>query len=133
MTQRTAIFIAKAARIHALLKGQTAVTAEDIREIVPKLYRHRILLGFSAGDMTTDMLIQEILERVPETKAGLEAMAEAEAQRLTAEDPAETPSTWAARGKTALRWSLILGIPAAALIALWANWSAILALLGLGG
>jgi len=68
MVTRASIFMEKAARINALMKGRSWVTPEDIREVAPKILRHRIILSYAAGDMTTDQLIQKILAAVPVPK-----------------------------------------------------------------
>jgi MoxR-like ATPase len=65
MITRAAIFLEKAARINALIKGRSWVLPEDVRDVAPKILRHRILMSYSAGDLTPDKLIQEILKRVP--------------------------------------------------------------------
>ncbi|MFH2204630.1 MAG: MoxR family ATPase [Elusimicrobiota bacterium] len=65
MITRASIFMEKAARIHALMQGRSYVTPQDIRDIAPKILRHRIILSYAAGERTTDDLIREILHRLP--------------------------------------------------------------------
>ena len=61
MVTRASIMMEKAARIQALMNGRSYVTAEDVMKVAPKILRHRIILSYAAGEMTTDQLITEIL------------------------------------------------------------------------
>ncbi|MBI5596560.1 MAG: MoxR family ATPase [Elusimicrobia bacterium] len=61
MVTRASIMMEKAARIQALMNGRSFVTAEDVMKVAPKILRHRIILSYAAGEMTTDQLIAEIL------------------------------------------------------------------------
>ncbi len=58
------------AKIHALLEGRYAVSADDIRRVATPAMRHRLILSFEgdAEGIGTDAVIKEILERTPETK-----------------------------------------------------------------
>lgn len=62
---RASIMLEKAARIHAMMAGRTYVKPEDVQAVAPRILRHRIILSYAAGEMTTDALIAEILATVP--------------------------------------------------------------------
>jgi MoxR-like ATPase len=56
------------AKIGALLDGRYNVSFADVRAIVPHALRHRLILSFEgqAEGVTTDQVIAELLEAVPE-------------------------------------------------------------------
>jgi MoxR-like ATPase len=64
---RAVIGLAKAARAKALLQGHAYVTPQDIKEIAPAILRHRLIASYEAEaeDLTTDDLVQRLLEHVP--------------------------------------------------------------------
>ncbi|OQY34704.1 MAG: ATPase [Spirochaetaceae bacterium 4572_59] len=64
---RASIFLCQAARGLALMQGRNYVTPQDIREIVPDVLRHRIVISYEAEaeGITSDDLIQKILDSVP--------------------------------------------------------------------
>ena len=59
-----------AGRVRALMNGRFNVSCDDIRQVAPQALRHRIILNFEgeAEGVTTDDLLDEILEHVPETR-----------------------------------------------------------------
>ncbi len=59
-----------AGRVRALMDGRFNVSCDDIRQVAPQALRHRIILNFEgeAEGVTTDDLLDEILEHVPETR-----------------------------------------------------------------
>lgn len=61
--------ILKTARIHALIRGETAVGYEDIEAVLRPSLRHRILLNFEgeAEGVDTDEILAEILEKTPKS------------------------------------------------------------------
>ncbi len=63
---RASIFLAKAARAHAFLKGRGYVVPEDIRAIGYEVLRHRVLVTFEAeaDEMTSDDIIKEIFDHI---------------------------------------------------------------------
>lgn len=63
---RATIFLIKAARAHAFLRGRSYVTPEDIKNIAPDVLRHRIVVTFEAEaeEITPDRIIQQLLNRV---------------------------------------------------------------------
>jgi len=63
---RAAIYLLKAARIHALLEGRAWAGPGDVEAVAHRILRHRIILGFSAPrDLTTDKVVEAILAHVP--------------------------------------------------------------------
>lgn len=70
---RGAQTIALAAKVRALLDGRINVAYEDIRRVYLPALRHRVILNFEAQaeGLTTDDVLLEILEKVPETMEDL--------------------------------------------------------------
>jgi MoxR-like ATPase len=48
------------------MAGRSFVTPQDIKDLAPDVFRHRILLSYEAEaeNVTTDEIIQRILKRV---------------------------------------------------------------------
>ncbi|HEX9691125.1 MAG TPA: MoxR family ATPase [Gemmatimonadales bacterium] len=63
---RASIYLARAARAHAFLRGRAYVVPEDVKAVAPDVLRHRVLLTFEAEaeDMTSDDVIARMLEAV---------------------------------------------------------------------
>ncbi len=63
---RATIYLAQAARVHALLGGRAFVTPQDIKTIGPDVLRHRVLISYEAEaqDMTSDDLVREVFNTV---------------------------------------------------------------------
>lgn len=63
---RASIYLIVAARAHAFLKGRGFVTPEDIKQIVPDVMRHRIIVSYEAEaeEITSAEIIQRILDHV---------------------------------------------------------------------
>lgn len=61
------------AKAYALLEGRFAVTIDDIKTIAHSVLRHRILINFQAEaqSMTTDSVVDALLEDVPEPQSPL--------------------------------------------------------------
>lgn len=59
---RAPLMFLRAARARAFLDGRKAVTPEDIKAVAPDILRHRIIPSHQAGELTTDQMIQEILD-----------------------------------------------------------------------
>lgn len=57
-----------AGKVHALLDDRSHLSCEDIRHAVFPALRHRILLNFEgeAEEISTDAILSEILEQIPE-------------------------------------------------------------------
>ncbi len=64
---RSSIGMFIASKAHALLNGRPYVTAQDVKDVAPRVLRHRIILNFEgeAEDITTDDIVEEILQKVP--------------------------------------------------------------------
>lgn len=64
---RATLALDRCARAEAWLSGRDHVTPDDIRSIFFDVLRHRIILSFAAeaGGMTTDNVLQRILDTVP--------------------------------------------------------------------
>lgn len=58
-----------AAKIRALFAGRYAPSIDDVRQVARPALRHRVLLNFEgeAESITTDKVIDEILQELPET------------------------------------------------------------------
>jgi len=59
------------AKIKALLDGRFAASIDDVRKVALPALRHRTMLNFEgeAEGVSTDKVIEEILQKTPETKA----------------------------------------------------------------
>jgi MoxR-like ATPase len=65
---RGAQTVALAAKVRALLDGRYNVSFEDVRRVYLPAMRHRVILNFEAQaeSLTTDQILLEILEKLPE-------------------------------------------------------------------
>ena len=63
---RATIYLARAAKAMALLRGRGYVAPEDVKELAPDVLRHRIVLTYEAEaeEVSTDELIGRLLDRV---------------------------------------------------------------------
>lgn len=63
---RATIFLVKAAKAHAFLRGRGYVTPDDVKQIAPDVLRHRVLVTFEAEaeNVTSAQIIQQILNKV---------------------------------------------------------------------
>jgi MoxR-like ATPase len=63
---RATIFLIKAAKAHAFLRGRGYVTPDDIKQVAPDVLRHRIIVTFEAEaeEITSAQVIQQILSKV---------------------------------------------------------------------
>ena len=64
---RATLALNLAARGNALLRGRAYATPQDVKEVVHDVLRHRVLLTYEAEaeNMTSDMIIDRILDAVP--------------------------------------------------------------------
>jgi MoxR-like ATPase len=64
---RSSIGMFIASKAHALMNGRGYVTAQDVKDVAPRVLRHRIILNFEgeAEQVDTDSIVEEILQRVP--------------------------------------------------------------------
>ena len=72
---RAAIFLLKAAKINALLEGRAFVDPSDVRAVANRILRHRLTLSYSAQNLTTDMVVDSILKKVPMPRPRVRATA----------------------------------------------------------
>lgn len=63
---RASIYLALASKAQAFLQGRSYVTPEDVREVLPDVLRHRLILTFEAEaeEVTVENVIQRIVETV---------------------------------------------------------------------
>lgn len=63
---RASIFLSRAAKAHAFLRGRGYATPEDVKVVGPDVLRHRIILSYEAEaeEKTTDDIIKKIFENV---------------------------------------------------------------------
>ncbi len=63
---RATINLALASKAKAFMSGRSFVTPQDIKDLAPDVFRHRILLSYEAEaeNVSTDDIIQRILQRV---------------------------------------------------------------------
>lgn len=64
---RATISLKNAAKAQAFLDGRTFVTPQDIKDLAPDVMRHRLRPSYEAEaeDLTTDDIIQRILDTIP--------------------------------------------------------------------
>src|SRR6188508_1522382 len=70
---RAAQFLVLGAKARALTSGRYHVSFEDIKAMAHPVMRHRVLINFRAESegITTDQIIDELLERVPVPVSGM--------------------------------------------------------------
>jgi len=71
---RASIHLIEAARALAFLRGRTYVLPEDVTDLVPDVFRHRLVLTYEAlaEGMTPDHLIRRIMHHIPAPEKPLE-------------------------------------------------------------
>ena len=64
---RASIALAMAARAQAFLEGRAYVTPHDVKSIAMEVLRHRVIVSYEAEarDITSDQLVQRILDQLP--------------------------------------------------------------------
>ena len=70
---RAAQYLVLAAKARALMSGRYHVTFDDIRALAHPVLRHRVLINFHAQSegMTSDMIIDKLLDTVPAPRSGM--------------------------------------------------------------
>ncbi|MBW3554597.1 MAG: AAA family ATPase [Gemmatimonadetes bacterium] len=70
---RAAQYLVLGGKARALTRGRTHVSFDDVRALAHPVLRHRILLNFHAESerVTTDRVIDDLLEAVPVPRSGL--------------------------------------------------------------
>jgi MoxR-like ATPase len=63
---RASIHLIESARALAFLRGRTYVLPEDVTDVVPDVFRHRLVLTYEAlaEGITADQLIQRIMQHI---------------------------------------------------------------------
>lgn len=63
---RATLFLARAAKAMALVRGRGYVIPEDVKEVAPDVLRHRIVPTYEAEaeDISTDDLVDKLLDRI---------------------------------------------------------------------
>jgi MoxR-like ATPase len=63
---RATIYLLKAAKAHAFLRGKSYASPEDVKQVAPDLLRHRIIPTFEAEaeNITTGQIVGQILSRI---------------------------------------------------------------------
>jgi MoxR-like ATPase len=71
---RASINVTEGARALAFLRGRTYVLPEDVMDLVPDVFRHRLVLTYEAlaEGITADQLIQRIMQHIPAPDKPLE-------------------------------------------------------------
>lgn len=64
---RASIYLTRAVRALAFLQGRAWVTPQDVKDMVPDVLRHRLILSYEAEaeEITTDDLLRQILDQLP--------------------------------------------------------------------
>ena len=72
---RAPIYLVEGARALAYLRGRTYALPEDVTDLVPDVFRHRLVLTYEAlaEGMTADALMLRIMQRIPAPERPLEA------------------------------------------------------------
>ncbi|KKP29660.1 MAG: ATPase associated with various cellular activity [candidate division TM6 bacterium GW2011_GWF2_30_66] len=67
VSPRATLALNKASRAQAFLRKRHFVTPDDVKFVLPAIFRHRILLTYEAEaeEINTEYIIQKILEKVP--------------------------------------------------------------------
>jgi MoxR-like ATPase len=71
---RASINLIEGARALAFLRGRAYVLPEDVKDLVPDVFRHRLVLTYEAlaEGMTPDQLIHRIMQHIPAPDKPLE-------------------------------------------------------------
>jgi len=63
---RASIFLVRAAKGHAFLRGRAFVTPEDIKAIGPMVLRHRVAVSYEAeaSELTSEEIVQTLFDHI---------------------------------------------------------------------
>jgi MoxR-like ATPase len=72
---RGPIHLIEGARALAFLRGRNYVLPDDVRDLVPDVFRHRLVLTYEAlaEGMTADQIIMKVMQRIPAPEKPLES------------------------------------------------------------
>jgi len=64
---RATIFLTLGAKACAFLAGRGFVTPQDVKDIAPAIFRHRVIVSYEAEaeEKTSDVIVKDILDHVP--------------------------------------------------------------------
>ena len=76
---RATINLVEGARALAFLRGRDYVLPEDMSELVPDVFRHRLVLSYQAlaEGMTADGIVARLMQHIPVPIKALESHAQA--------------------------------------------------------
>jgi MoxR-like ATPase len=71
---RASQYLVIGAKAHAVLQGRAYVTIQDVKAIAHPVLRHRVVTNFAAEaeGMTSDKIIDKLIETIPAKEAGME-------------------------------------------------------------
>jgi MoxR-like ATPase len=74
VSPRGPIHLIEGARALAFLRGRTYVLPQDVMDLVPDVFRHRLVLTYEAlaDAMTADLLVRRIMQHIPAPEKPLE-------------------------------------------------------------
>lgn len=63
---RATIYLLKAAKAHAFLRGKSYVSPEDVKQVAPDVLRHRMMVTFEAEaeNITSQQIVAQILTKI---------------------------------------------------------------------
>ena len=63
---RATLFLARAAKAMALVRGRGYVIPEDVKELAPDVLRHRVIPTYEAEaeEISSDALVGKLLDRI---------------------------------------------------------------------
>jgi MoxR-like ATPase len=75
VSPRASIHLIEGARALAFLRGRPYVLPEDVKDLVPDVFRHRLVLSYEAiaEGITADQLIRRIMNHIPAPDKPLES------------------------------------------------------------
>src|SRR5262249_22820561 len=70
---RASQFLILGGKARAVMQGRFNISVDDIRHLAPPVFRHRLLTNFHAesAQVSTDHIVQKLLEAVPVPKSGI--------------------------------------------------------------
>jgi MoxR-like ATPase len=64
---RATIFLIRATKAFAFLRGRGYVTPDDVKSVAPDILRHRLVVSFEAEaeNITSENIVDQLLRRIP--------------------------------------------------------------------
>jgi MoxR-like ATPase len=71
---RASIHLIEGARALAFLRGRTYILPQDVADLVPDVFRHRLVLTYDAlaDGITADQVIHRLMQQIPAPEKPLE-------------------------------------------------------------